>query len=126
MRFYVQHNTNITVLKMDFDEVLNLEEQFYKEGFEEGQAESTKKSFLEGKEYGLQAAFQKYVFVGQVQGIVDLLVEGFGGELSGQAKSQLDQIVVLIDSIKTDNDYGNVVESEKIITKIRNKVRILM
>ncbi|CAM9019516.1 unnamed protein product [Wickerhamomyces anomalus] len=111
---------------MDFDEVLNLEEQFYKEGFEEGQAESTKKSFLEGKEYGLQAAFQKYVFVGQVQGIVDLLVEGFGGELSGQAKSQLDQIVVLIDSIKTDNDYGNVVESEKIITKIRNKVRILM
>ena len=66
------------------------------------------------------------MFAGQVQGIVDLLAEGFGGELSGQAKSQLDQIVVLIDSIKTDNDYGNVIESEKIITKIRNKVRILM
>lgn len=105
----------------------NFHRRFYNEGFEEGQTESTKKSFIEGKEYGMQAAFQKYVFVGQVKGLVDVLSQAREGqELSGQAKNQLDQIVVLINSIKLDNDYGNVVESDKSITKIRNKVRILM
>jgi len=38
----------------------------------------------------------------------------------------LDQLKELINSIKTDNDYGNVIESEKTITKVRNKVRILL
>lgn len=38
----------------------------------------------------------------------------------------MDQLKELINSIKTDNDYGNVIESEKTITKVRNKVRILL
>lgn len=101
--------------------------RFYKEGFAEGQAESTKKSFLEGKEYGLQAAFQKYVFIGQVQGIVETIVQsGLVQEPASQLKHQVDQLIELINSIKMDNEYGNVVESEKLITKIRNKLRIVL
>lgn len=37
---------------MDFDNLLNLEEQYYQEGFLEGQNENIKQSFLEGKQYG--------------------------------------------------------------------------
>ncbi|CDR47448.1 CYFA0S32e00430g1_1 [Cyberlindnera fabianii] len=111
---------------MDLDDVLNLEEQFYQEGFREGQAESTKKSYIEGKEYGLQFGFQKFVLMGEVNAIVELLANGLVGEpLSSQAESNLSQMRELLDQIKMDNESENVLESQRIMIKVKNKLRVL-
>ncbi|KAH3678163.1 hypothetical protein WICPIJ_008921 [Wickerhamomyces pijperi] len=110
---------------MDFDDVLNLEEQFYQDGFAYGQAQSALTSFKEGKEYGLQTAFQKYLLVGQIQGLFDIL-ELTHIELSTQAANNIKQIKEFLTQITYDNDYGNVINTEKIITKIRNKMRVLV
>ncbi|KAH3680135.1 hypothetical protein WICMUC_000536 [Wickerhamomyces mucosus] len=100
-------------------------QRFYQEGFEEGQAESTNASFREGKEYGLQTGFQKYLIIGQLKGILHAIDKGVGDDLSPQAIIQISQIKLLINQIKIDNEYGNVIETEKILVKIRNKLRVL-
>lgn len=56
---------------------------------------------------------------------MEIIVQS-GLESSSQLKHQVDLLIELINSIKMDNEYGNVVESEKIITKIRNKLRIVL
>lgn len=47
-------------------------------------------------------------------------------ELSTQANNNIAQIKELLSQITYDNDYGNVINTEKAITKIRNKIRVLI
>ncbi|CCH42154.1 hypothetical protein BN7_1699 [Wickerhamomyces ciferrii] len=46
--------------------------------------------------------------------------------LNSQIHTQITLLKELLSGIKYDNDYGNVVESEKSIVKIRNKTRLLL
>ncbi|ODV72434.1 ribosome biosynthesis protein LTO1, partial [Cyberlindnera jadinii NRRL Y-1542] len=106
---------------MDFDEVNTLEEQFYNEGFKEGQEASVKESLKEGKEYGLQTGFQRFLLVGQVTALVDHMESVYGVDCG----THMAQLRELVESINFDNDYNTVVAMDKLISKIRNKVRIL-
>ncbi|KAI0424872.1 hypothetical protein F5Y09DRAFT_124602 [Xylaria sp. FL1042] len=50
-----------------FDDVLNLEEQYYKEGYEEGLKDGTEAGRIEGYSLGLQKGFEKFVEAGRLQ-----------------------------------------------------------
>lgn len=96
--------------------------RFFQEGFEEGQAESTKKSYLEGKEFGIQTGFQKFIFIGYLESLIGLIKLS---EVDDQLSSHLNQLSELLSKIKIDNEYGSVISNEKLLVKIRNKVRII-
>lgn len=60
-------------MTMDFDGLLTLEEQYYQDGYREGQNENLKQNFLEGKQFGLQVGFQRFIILGQMKGLCDVL-----------------------------------------------------
>lgn len=51
-----------------FDEVLGLEEQFYHDGFRQGLADGVKAGQVEGRTFGLEKGFEKYVESGRLYG----------------------------------------------------------
>jgi hypothetical protein len=51
-----------------FDEVLGLEEQFYHDGFRQGLADGVKAGQIEGRTFGLEKGFEKYVESGRLYG----------------------------------------------------------
>jgi Essential protein Yae1, N terminal len=51
-----------------FDEVLGLEEQFYSDGFRQGLEDGIKAGQIEGRTFGLEKGFKKYVESGRLYG----------------------------------------------------------
>lgn len=64
------HREDIDI-SIDTDEVLNVEEEYYQKGFREGQEQSTRQQEMEGKEYGYQTGFQRFLIVGYIDGLVE-------------------------------------------------------
>ncbi|KAI0479553.1 DUF1715-domain-containing protein [Xylaria cf. heliscus] len=50
-----------------FDDLLNLEEQYYKEGYEEGLRDGAEAGRMEGYSLGLRKGFEKFVEAGRLQ-----------------------------------------------------------
>ncbi|GMM58841.1 ribosome biosynthesis protein [Maudiozyma humilis] len=108
----------------EFDELLHLEEDFYNEGYQEGHNENLKSNFLEGKQFGLQVGFQRFVLLGQMVGICDVL-DSMNLQSSALSKN-VQSIRDLISKIGMTNDDENVEELEKIMIKLKNKFRTIM
>lgn len=51
-----------------FDEVLGLEEEFYENGFHQGYEDGVKAGRIEGRTFGLENGFAKYVESGRIYG----------------------------------------------------------
>lgn len=108
----------------DFDELLNLEEEFYREGYQEGHNENLKNNFLEGKQFGLQVGYQRFVLLGQMVGICDVFDSL---ELENVSFSKnIETVLRLIESVERNNEEENVEEFEKTIVKLKNKFRTIM
>lgn len=63
--------TNLTLAKMQsgtFDEVLGLEEQFYHDGLQQGLADGVRAGQIEGRTFGLEKGFEKYIESGRLFG----------------------------------------------------------
>ncbi|GMG39896.1 unnamed protein product [Ambrosiozyma monospora] len=56
----------------DLNKLINLEDQYYEEGYKEGQLEGIRKQFQEGKELGIQTGFQRFIIIGQLRMLVKL------------------------------------------------------
>jgi hypothetical protein len=52
----------------NFDEVLDLEEQFYDAGYQQGLTDGIKAGRIEGRKFGLEKGFEKYVESGRLHG----------------------------------------------------------
>ncbi|KAH3660169.1 hypothetical protein OGAPHI_007374 [Ogataea philodendri] len=87
---------------IDFDSVLNLESQYYHEGFLEGQLEGAKQQFVEGKQLGIQTGFQRFLVIGYYKKLVALWIT--------QTKQKLQQGVTTDDSGKP-RDYEKILKS---------------
>ncbi|CAI4718582.1 AEL_collapsed_G0045760.mRNA.1.CDS.1 [Saccharomyces cerevisiae] len=111
-------------IKMDFDNLLNLEEQYYREGFLEGQNENIKQSFLEGKQYGLQVGFQRFTLLGQMEGLCDV-IESYGLH-SPTLEKNIHTIRTLMKGLKMNNDDESVMEFERVLIKLKNKFRTIL
>lgn len=108
---------------MDLDSLLFLEEQFYQEGYNESRQENLQKNFLEGKQYGLQVGFQRYIMLGQLKGICEILLNIIE---DNTLIKHMEFIKQSIDKIPLDNNEESVTTYEKLSVKIRNKFRILL
>jgi len=51
-----------------FDEILGLEEQFYEVGYKQGLADGVRAGKIEGRTFGLEKGFEKYVEMGRLHG----------------------------------------------------------
>lgn len=51
-----------------FDDLLNLEEQFYSEGYEQGVADGDRAGRIEGRALGIEKGFEKFVEAGRLHG----------------------------------------------------------
>jgi hypothetical protein len=51
-----------------FEDVLNLEEQFYQEGYRQGQDDGLRAGLVEGRSLGLEKGFQKFFESGRLYG----------------------------------------------------------
>ncbi|CCK70724.1 ribosome biosynthesis protein LTO1 KNAG_0F00550 [Huiozyma naganishii CBS 8797] len=109
---------------MEFDELLNLEEKFYQEGLEEGQNENLKNNFLEGKQFGLQVGFQRYVLLGQMLGLCGMFESLELG--NAMLDKNINTIRSLICTIEMNNDEENVENLEKVLVKLKNKFRTIL
>ncbi|KAI6092220.1 DUF1715-domain-containing protein [Hypoxylon rubiginosum] len=52
----------------DFDDVFNLEEKYYKEGYDEGYRDGAQAGIIEGRSVGLKKGFEKFLEAGRLQG----------------------------------------------------------
>ncbi|CCE62104.1 hypothetical protein TPHA_0B04350 [Tetrapisispora phaffii CBS 4417] len=108
----------------EFDEVLKLEERFYKEGFEEGRRENLQHNYIEGKQFGLQVGFQRFILIGQMLGICNVLTARYS--TNAALMKSVESVRKLIESIKFDNDAENVENYEVTVVKLKNKFRIIL
>jgi hypothetical protein len=51
-----------------FDELLDLEDNFYKEGFDTGAADSVQAGLVEGKLFGIEKGYEKAIEIGRARG----------------------------------------------------------
>lgn len=106
---------------VNLDDVLNLEEEFYSKGYQEGQEKTASEQFLEGKVYGLQTGFQRFLVVGYIKGLVDEWEK-----LPEKAvQLHLKQLRSYVDDMSVSNDDKAVEQYEKKVLLARNKVRVI-
>jgi hypothetical protein len=63
--------TSDTARAMDqdwFESVLNLEDDYYDEGFQKGVEDGSQAGRIEGRQFGLEKGFEKYLAMGQLNG----------------------------------------------------------
>lgn len=104
------------------DGALDLEKELYLKGYEEGVSTAANEQFLEGKIYGLQTGFQRFLIVGYIEG---LLQDWQLQNLTKQIQSHLDQLSKILDQIQTNNSDLSVATYEKAVNAARNKVRVI-
>ncbi|RCK58850.1 hypothetical protein Cantr_09151 [Candida viswanathii] len=111
---------------LDLDDVLNLEEEQYNLGFKEGQEQATKEQYLEGKQYGYQTGFQRFLIVGYMKGLVEYWLENIDNYGSSKSlQNHLNQLQDLLSDIPLSNGDEEVEKYEKNIKKARNKLRVV-
>ncbi|CDK26844.1 unnamed protein product [Kuraishia capsulata CBS 1993] len=125
----------------DFDDLLNLEEKFYREGFEEGVQAGKQNNFREGKELGIQTGYQTFLYVGQIRGLthswklyVDKINSGeisppserVGGKERDWVKvsNQISELKSLVDSLY-ENGKLNLTNSDDDVSKISSTIKAL-
>ena len=108
----------------EFDKVLTLEDQFYQEGYEEGSKENITHNYLEGKQYGLQIGFQRFILVGQMLSLCTVIESQFTSNKA--LLKSTSSVRELIASIKMDNEEDSVEHYESTVVKLKNKFRIIL
>mmetsp|Transcript_2392 Transcript_2392/g.2662 ORF Transcript_2392/g.2662 Transcript_2392/m.2662 type:complete len:184 (-) Transcript_2392:25-576(-) len=120
---------DMTELDYNMDTLLNLEEEYYRQGYQEGQDFSTKQQYNEGKEYGYQTGFQRFLVIGYIQGLLNHWKENIEqyekGVENKSLRNHISQLNELVQNIPTTNGIDEVKEFEKRITKSRNKLRVI-
>jgi hypothetical protein len=112
-------------LDLDTDEVLNPELAHYHLGYEEGIQESSHQQLLEGREYGYQTGFQRFIIIGYIDGIVKHWRANANKYDSKTLVGHLDQLQDFVRGISFSNDEEDVKNYETLLSKARNKVRLI-
>lgn len=106
------------------DELLNLEEKFYKEGYEEGLAVKAKDNFKQGKQYGLQVGLQRFLLLGEIEGYIDVIA---AQNIDNTSLSKNIEIVrSLLRGLRFDNSDETVADFDSRVLKIKNKFRTIL
>lgn len=71
-----------------FDDVLNLEEQYYQEGYAEGLRDGVEAGKIEGRSVGLKSGFEKFLEAGRLQGRALVWANRLPGLMADDADSK--------------------------------------
>lgn len=110
-----------------FDDILGLEEQFYNEGHQLGLTDGAKAGRIEGRVFGLEKGFEKFVESGRVHGRATV----WAGRLSkASASNKEEPTSVLPSSSSTEQPDASVITSTKLPTlsdkgRIEKHIRVL-
>ncbi|WPK23125.1 hypothetical protein PUMCH_000350 [Australozyma saopauloensis] len=119
---YAVKLTRTTMTDINLDTALEFENELYSQGYEEGKEAANNEQFLEGKIYGLQTGFQRFLIVGYMDG---LLQEWRKDGHSKNIESHLNQLQKLLDKISNGNSDQSVADYERALSAARNKVRVI-
>ncbi|KAI5970658.1 hypothetical protein CANMA_000249 [Candida margitis] len=121
-------------IDINTDEVLNIEQEQYQIGYQEGVKQSAQQQYLEGKQYGYQTGFQRFLIVGYIQGLIkewDDNLENYGNNKS-VINGHLQQLKGYVgyndgggDKLSMSNDEQSVADYEMKLKKARNKLRVI-
>lgn len=113
-----------------FDEMILLspEQVNYNLGYKEGEKISERRNIQEGKEYGMMIGYQSFLIIGQVYSIVECLILDETLKINEGMKKSCIEIINLIDNeIKeSDNDADIVQKNIDVMSKIKNKLKLIM
>ena len=92
------------------EEVINLEEGFYKNGFENGALDGIKRGKLEGRQFGLETSFDNGLFFGVINGLLDVWLITKGDIINGSDKirKKMEHVVKLVSDIPRSNSDADV------------------
>lgn len=107
---------------LDLELVLDLEDDAYQRGFAEGQAELRRENLIEGKQYGYQTGYQRFVIVGYLQALVE---EWTKADTENKATSHIAKLKLLLDEITVANTEESAQLYEDNTRKARNKARVI-
>ena len=111
-----------------FDEVLELEGQFYQEGYQLGTKEGQEAGLIEGRLFGLEKGFEKYLQMGELNGRATV----WAGQTvkTKQAEPPREGLVKVKDDVVKRSDPAQLNTSDEAIslsktTRLTNQVRSL-
>jgi hypothetical protein len=112
-------------LDIDTEDVLNIETEYYNKGYSDGINESSQNQYIEGREYGYQTGFQRFLVIGYIQGLVEYWQANISKYESRSLLGHLAQLDQLVSSVSFTNSDNDVADYEKNVTKARNKLRVV-
>lgn len=98
--------------RMDVDELLSVEQQFYQQGYEEGKAEALEETKQAGTLLGIQTGYQRLVIMGMAEAYLKY-AENTRGKL------ELPELAELV-----SNEDESIDKLEKATKKVRNWVQM--
>lgn len=114
-------------IDIETDEILNLEQEQYQIGYQEGVEQSAKEQYLEGKQFGYQTGFQRFLIVGYIRGLVEDWESHISeyGSIESTLRNHLKQLKNCLDGLLMINDEDSVAQFEIQLKKVRNKLRVI-
>lgn len=101
-------------IDIETDEILNLEQEQYQIGYQEGVEQSAKEQYLEGKQFGYQTGFQRFLIVGYIRGLVEDWESHISeyGSIESTLRNHLKQLKNCLDGLLMINDEDSVAQFE--------------
>lgn len=121
-----------------FEDVLNLEENFYSEGYQQGLKDGAQAGKIEGRSFGMQKGFEKFLESGRLAGKAVVWANRMPSrtgesctlpQLSGNARldKNISTIYALVepDTLSTDNSDEAVQDFDDRVRRAQGKAKIV-
>jgi hypothetical protein len=110
-----------------FDSILDLEEQFYAEGYKLGVADGARTGRIEGRVFGLEKGFEKFLEAGRLHGRAIIWQDQCRDNGNDRLKKHVERMVSLVDPEEyvTVNTEEAVNDVDERIRDAKGKERII-
>lgn len=115
-----------------FEDLLNLETNFYDEGYKEGMADGKKAGLREGAEFGIQTGYQRYIALGVLRGRLQIWRAKFFNNNDSsdhhpnaeRIKKNIEGLEAMLKDISTTNSNEDVSQLEALLRKAKSKAKV--
>ena len=110
-----------------FDDLFNLEDRFYDEGFQQGEADGRRAGLVEGRTLGLENGFKKFAEAGRLQGKAVMWANQFAGNKHARARKNLRLMYALVEpgTLSTTNTDEAVNDFDDRVKRAQGKARVI-
>ena len=109
---------------MDFDASLSLEDDYYQQGYAEGSKVGNEQGLIEGRIYGTEQAFERYVKAGIIKGRLSAWHKIFIDD--DRIQSSIEKLQQLLRSLPLQNDErADGMDYDHIMLQVNSKMKVL-